>query len=114
MRRRVWACMGLRLRGSLQGEAEFYEATYRELTRYRTRARRMSEHESGMAGLWFLWELADLGTDGSLAVRLSGDAVGWNYRDFVAPSLSITGGAALERLGWVVGVVSLLGLEVEL
>jgi len=100
-------------RASLQSAASFYQQRYTMETEHRTRDRRLSPNESGMAGVAVVCD-NDLGqTLGKLRVRLGYDAMAWRFSEFSAPDLSITSGAAMQPLGWVVGQLIQFGLELR-
>lgn len=104
--------VGLRFRTSLQSQADFYRAQYEERLQFRTRDRRLSDHESGMAGIWLMWRVDPF--DPVVIVRASVDGTAWQFDDFLGAELTTTSGANLRSLGWVMGIVSTLTVELNL
>lgn len=102
----------LRERVSIQGAAWFYEAEYTREPRYRTRDRRLSDHQSGMGGAAIMWDVGRIEPIGEINVRAGVDGLFWRYPDYVGPELTITGGTELEPVGWVWGTLVQVGIEV--
>ena len=102
-----------RERGTLQTGASFYHDRYDDSFGWRTRDRRLSPHESISGGLALQWSLGAFATASDVDVMLSGDALAWNYHDYLGPALSSTGQADLETLGWVTGMLAQVGVTAE-
>lgn len=102
-----------RERGTLQGAARFYRESYQDDSTYRTRDRRLSPHESLSGGLALQWAVGRFATASAVDLIASADALGWNYHDFTGPSLSSTGQASMESLGWVTAFIGQVGVTAE-
>lgn len=102
-----------RERTAWEGGASFYQERYREELRYMTRDRRLSPHLSTMGGLALRVTFLDVPALGEIRVDLGADVVAWYFGSYGAPELDPTNGADLSTLGWVVGAVGSLGVEVR-
>jgi hypothetical protein len=102
-----------RERGTLQGAAHFYRERYEDDSTYRTRDRRLSPHESLSGGLALQWAVGRFATASPIDLIVAGDALAWNYHDFMGPSLSSTGQASMEQLGWVTAFIGQVGVTAE-
>lgn len=102
-----------RERTAWEGGASFYQESYREELRYLTRDRRLSPHLSTMGGLSLRLTFFEVPALGEVRVDLGADVVAWYFGEYSAPTLDPMNGAELSTLGWVVGAVGALGLEVR-
>ena len=64
-------------------------------------------------GIALSWAVGRIGSLGTLDLRLSGDALAWNYSEFGSPELSPSSEAELMPLGWIYGTVVQFGLEIR-
>lgn len=108
-----WDGLVLRARDrmSIQNAAEFYRTAYDVETEYLTRDRRLGPMLANMGGAAASWETRRVRWLDRLAVRAGADMLALRHDGFLVPSREEP--TQLEPLGWVLGWVAQVGLEVE-